>query len=388
MQQIGLTDAQLAKRRGGISASEIAVLAGYSKWSSPLALYLDKRGELERGENSVPADFGLIIEDGVGQLYAHRRRRHLTKVDTLQSERHPLAFATPDRAVFVERPGWFNDSPTCHNVALLREAERLCQIKSTSWRLAHEWGAPGTDEVPDDYLCQVTWEMGVTGVPLCDFAVLFDKDRFEVYTVAFSRELFEGLYEIAGRFWTDHVLKGVPPPPDATKRYGELIGKAFPSPKTKDLKAPTPDLEKTIHQWAMIKEAQGILDKAQKFLRSKICHFIAEDEGVAGPFGTITWKKTKDSKKLDTAKAYEDAHLLASLLLSRLAPHLEADELEGLKKRLNSIPVEHLKTTPGYRKLHKKLSDGYMPASLPPLELEATRALIAGVAGDDTSTEE
>src|SRR5688572_27517515 len=107
-----------------------------SKWKTQLALYLDKRGELEVEENE-PMRWDNLLEPVVRQEYANRTGR--TVVVPSGIIRHPtvdFALMTPD--------GIADDC-------------RVLQVKTA--RSSEGWGEPGTGEIPMEYLIQVQHEM-------------------------------------------------------------------------------------------------------------------------------------------------------------------------------------------------------------------------------------
>ncbi len=308
---MSLTEKQLKMRRTGIGASEIAALAGLSKYSTPIQIYERKVG-LAPAESSLRMDLGDLLEEPIAQLYARRTGTRLRKCVTLRHRTHEIALATPDRAVFRgEVPAGLP----------IRSAERLLQIKTTGWRQRDEWGREGTDEIPEDYLAQVQWEMDVADVPLCDVAVLVDRDEFLVYTVARDPELVAGLHEVAARFWQDHVLPQRPPPPDASERYAEYLGRAFPREQSELLKPAPLEIEATAlalrgHE-AAIKDLTQLAEVEKNTLRA----FIGEATGVTGSFGRITWKAARGSTRVDWEAAFNAAPLDAATREQLITAH-------------------------------------------------------------------
>ncbi len=346
---MALSKKQQGLRAQAIGSSEIGVLAGLSRWSTPIAIYEGKVLGYEE-DATLAMDLGIEFEEPIARVYAKRQQRWLARVDTLVAPKLPYAVASCDRAVYLSREDWKKDARAKAGFDELAGAEKILECKSTTWRMAHEWGVGGTDQVPEYFLAQVNWQMGVTGVRAADLAVLFDKDRFEIYHLVFSQQLFEGLYEIAGRFMVDHVEAQRPPPPDASERYAEYLSRAFPKNKPKDLISPDARVEDITILYAKLKVAQKRLEAHLKLAANQIKNTIGDHTGLISPrFGTITWKQVKDSSVFDAKAAYNDVATLAALLIQRLP---EGDERAGLEQRLRGIPVEHTKTKPGYRRLH------------------------------------
>lgn len=364
----GLTPEQLERRRSGIGASEIAALAGLSRWSSPIAIYESKVYGV-RSEAGLPAYLGTALEEPLAKLYAQEHPGdHLATCDTLGSG---IYLATPDRLVF--------DAPHGH-VETLEEvaaAHRNVQIKTTSWRQAREWGEPGSDQIPEEYLAQVTWEMGVTGLPVSDVYVLFDRERTACYRVEFNGELWAGLTEIAERFWRDHVVARVPPPADATERYREFLGRAFPVVQGPVVPVESgSDLETVVWQYARLSLAAGRLKKARAQAENVIKSRIGEALGLVGSFGSVKWHRSPPKKDSpDWEAVAREAQGIARLALQGLLQGAAVDR-EALAKwcqDLETVEQRHRKAGRGYSALRAKWSPDAL-ASLRELQLRLDAA--------------
>lgn len=179
----------------GVGASDAANLLGVG-FGTALGVYRDKvsppppdapaTGRLRRG---------LDLEPVIARRYAE-----VMGVDVLPPveavARHPdreWQFCSPD---------------------LMRADGRSVQMKSCAG-FGDDWGAGGTDHIPDGYTVQVQAEMGVMGLDWCDLAAL-DVIEWElrVYRVRFNAAFFGWLTEIEQRFMADHLLPRVPPGDD------------------------------------------------------------------------------------------------------------------------------------------------------------------------------
>jgi putative phage-type endonuclease len=162
----------LAARRGGVTASEIAVIMGLAppRWGSAYQLYHQKTGELPEDEDTDLYSLRRFMEPYVAARYLERFP-HLTVSgdgrDLYAHPQRPWQMATPDRLVqddaslgVVERDGVFD----IENLAAL-------ELKTSASR--DGWGDDGSDIVPVCYRCQVLWQMDVLGVPAGAIACLF-----------------------------------------------------------------------------------------------------------------------------------------------------------------------------------------------------------------------
>lgn len=365
---MALTTEQLIARRTMIGASEIAALAGLSKWKSPMQIFENKRlGRQEDPDENLPAELGLLFEEPIATVYRRRTKKLTSLVDTIRHPQFQFAGCTPDRAVFLGAtpdPQDVKRDPDLKLPLLRREhladAERLCQIKSTTYRMAKEWGTPGTDEVPYEYLLQEIWEMGVTGVKTADVAVLFDKDRFEIYTVYFDQKMFDGMYAIAERFMVDHVLTGIPPAPDGTEEYNESLRRVFSDYKAESYPLAPAEIGETVARFAMLKRALKAMAQGLELYKGRICYVIGQNEGLEGPFGKFTWKTVKDSIGVDWEACAREAMTMCGLMLHQFGDLMKAEDREQLTKTFRELIASHRGVVRrGGRRLNAYWSDDF-----------------------------
>jgi len=177
-------------RTKGLGASDCAVALGLSKWSTPLDLYYEKRGEnLVEFEPSIPMRCGNALEDLVLELFTEETGQEVTRQqERIFDEVHPWRWATVDG---VTEDGW------------------LVEAKTTS--VSTGWG-DGDTEIPIYYMMQVQHQMAVTGAPGCRLPVLIGNRDFRVYEIERDEELIEMLTEQEADFWQG-VVEGTPPDP-------------------------------------------------------------------------------------------------------------------------------------------------------------------------------
>lgn len=380
----GLSKRQLLQRRAGIGASEIAVLAGLSRYSSPIAIYEAKLG-IGEPIDSYAADLGIEVEAPIARVWAKREKRVIALVDTLQHPDKPFALATPDRAVFTskEAAGDLRKLKQREDLAL---AEKLLQVKSTNWRMKHLWGEEGTDSIPDEYLLQAHWEGAVAGAQVVDFAVDFDKTKLFTYRVVVDLEVFEGLYEIAARFMIDHVARQVPPDPDATAAFSEYLKRAFPR-ETEAALDPIGEDESIIDAillFAKLKTTSARMKQLEKLTKNQIAARIAGAAGISGSFGKITYKATKVGTKTDWKAVADEALRIASLVVQTMP---EGDHRAALAADVRSLIEKNTKPSGGWRSMRCSWSDEVKRAlGSITLKLDALTASLE--VGEESSEEE
>ena len=215
----------LAERRRGIGGSDIAAIIGLSPWRTPMDVYLDKRGELEDVEPKNPEAlyWGTVLEDVVASEYGRRTGRKVQRVNTMLRHATLLwALANIDRAVInPEIAGtvrWKDDHLT---------TDRIVECKTANGFAAAAWGEPGTDQVPEYYIPQPQWYMGITGARYCDVPVLIGGNDFRIYTIERDDDLIAHLFEAGAAFW-QRILDGIAPDPQTTEDARRLWASHLP----------------------------------------------------------------------------------------------------------------------------------------------------------------
>jgi putative phage-type endonuclease len=283
-----LTPEQHELRKSGIGGSEIGILAGLSRWGSPIDIYERKLG-LRQEEPSFHLERGNYLEPALIRWWEARTGKKTSSPGTVRHPTLARILATPDAAII--------------NADLVPVG--VLEIKSPGPRTWSEWGEPGTDSIPPAYLCQATWEMACLGVQSADVAALIDGD-LKIYPVAYDADFFGELAEIAHKFWRDCIEKRTPPEPDGSESYAESLVRRFPS-VGRDALIATPDLEATAVAYREARERFEAAEKEAERLKQELQARMGDAGKLVGSFGSISWSDTKGRESLD-AKALKAAH--------------------------------------------------------------------------------
>lgn len=284
---MALTESQLRMRMTGVTASEIAAVAGVSPYRDKFDVYLGKVGVSPPTEHSEAMKRGTYLESAIVAWAGDELGRHVSKAgrrqETVRHCEHPLVIATPDGLV---HRGGKDTAP-----------EAVLEAKSISWRSAYRWGEPGTDQVDDIYIPQVTWQMAATGLDHAIVAALLG-DQLALYRVDYDAGLFEVLLDEAQRFWRNHVVPRKAPLPTGKPAHADYIAAQFPRSSGEVLEA---DLETIgeIERYRLAaeraKEAAAEVEARKQILQQRIGHA----DGVTGPTGRVTWRVVKGRQRVD-----------------------------------------------------------------------------------------
>jgi putative phage-type endonuclease len=291
----------LERRRQYIGGSDAAAALGISRFKTRLQLCLDKWGEV----NDEPTEVmrrGTILEPLVARLYQDGTGHQVEAGPWCVSDDHPFMAATPD--------------------LIDVELDCIVQLKTASVWGRHLWGEHGTDEIPDDYMCQAQHEMAVTGALSNVFAVLFADDsafrglvymaksnlpvaqlcefvnemiaakdskvEFSIFPIKRDAALIGTLVAGEADFWNNYVLPHATPP-DAS------IPEKEPTIITADRKQSA-----ILEKYFAAREDESHAKELVAQWRTQIQTMIGEKAGIsANGVGKITYKAPTPTKKTD-----------------------------------------------------------------------------------------
>jgi len=290
----------LKARQAGIGGSEMAAIFGLSPWDGPHGVWQRKKGIAPEKEDNERFKIGRLMESPIAQLYADREGVALERVEGLLV--HPSApiVGTPDRVVKGKRKG--------------------VEIKTADPSQKMHWGDDGTDEVPIQYVFQCATYMALTDFDEWDLAVLFGMSDFRIYRLKRDMELERAMIEKATEFWNRHVLGDEEPPVDGSDSCSEWIGKKYPR-VVSDLRDATEEETAIIAQLGEARVATRYAEAIEKELENKVKAMIGEAEGVWSTAGKATWKKSKDSPRIDW-------EALAMSFMSRMDDEARAEQIK------------------------------------------------------------
>lgn len=290
----------LAARRAGIGGSDAAALLGLDPWKSPLAVYLDKRGELPDDEAGEAAEWGNRLEPVVAKAAEDRindariaegldpvmvRKRHAI----LQHPDLPWMLANIDREVLKHEHG-----------------PGLLEVKTTGYWASKDWDDGPDPDLPEKYHVQLQHYMAVTGRNHGWLAVLVAGQKLVIEYVQRDQDLIDALIEVETAFWR-RVEDGNPPPASArddelTKQLHDQVtpGKAVTLP------AEAADL---VEQRAAAKAAESAAADRRKEAEARLRQLIGDADEAYLPGSDrpcFTYREVRP-KKFDT-KAFEQAH--------------------------------------------------------------------------------
>jgi putative phage-type endonuclease len=205
------TDKWLEWRKQGITATEAASIMYPSKWGSPLSIYTDKLGLTQKSQDDSDGfmEWGHRIEDLLVSKFMEQHKGFTACAQGRLYQRD-WAKCSLDAQCFDE-----SGAPVI--------------IECKTGQHEEKW-----DPIPERYYAQVQWQMHVTGVHKCFFAVLLNGCDYFEREVDYDPHYCEELEAACLKLW--ECVKTKTPPPASTLDI-ELAMKASPDAAAKVVNA-------------------------------------------------------------------------------------------------------------------------------------------------------
>lgn len=275
-----------------IGGSDIAAIMGMSRWKTPLKLWTEKTLRVPAPDlsNVEAVEMGTELEQFVADMF--------TKKTGKAVRRAPKTYWHPDYPYMV-----------AHVDRLVTGSDELLECKTCSVFKKDEWE---NDEIPQEYILQVMWYLGITGRRVGHIAVLIGGQSFKYKQIEFDQELFDQMVEAAKEFW-EKVQNDIPPAlmanDDETLKelYGEhndFMIELYPTDE--ESKAASESFEEQVAYLQEVKGQISDLEKVKKEIEAKIKDIIKDNLGIKTPKYVITWKLQKGQITYDKDKMIED----------------------------------------------------------------------------------
>lgn len=274
-----------------LGGSDISVVMGLNRYKTPLQLWLEKTQRVQPKDlsNVESVYFGNKLEQFVANEFSVRTGKDVRRAPKFyQHPKYPYMVAHIDRLITGE--------------------DALLECKTTSAFNKSEWE---TEEIPQEYILQVMWYLGITGRKVGWIAVLIGGQSFKYKQINFDAELFDKMVEKAKEFW-EHVTNDTPVDIVANddETFKELYSKdnevmidLFPIDNTSQQACNT--FEETVALYQENKMHISNIEKENKLLKAKIEDLIKDNLGIQTPKYIVTWN-TITKTSLDTTRLKEE----------------------------------------------------------------------------------
>jgi putative phage-type endonuclease len=265
-------DEWLEHRRCGIGGSDAAAIAGLNPWKSPFGVYMDKIDGSDADYDNERMRIGRDLEDYVAQRFSEAtglkvRRRNAM----LQHPEHEFMTANIDRMIVGENA--------------------FLECKTTNSYAKKDW----EDEIPIYYEIQCLHYMAVLGCTHCYIAVLIGNEKFLWSRIERDEETIQNLIKIEKRFWEDHILKQIPPEPDGSSEYSEILKEKYKSSIADAVMLPD-SMEEYLNRYDELNDLSKQIKTEKEQIKQRFQVELGEHE--TGTIGErkISWKQITSNR--------------------------------------------------------------------------------------------
>lgn len=273
---MSLTAKQLEIRRGGITGTDIRVLAGLDPYGRTAHdVFMSKVFGVDDFEETEAIELGMALEPIVIPRLARKVGLYALRIDpqklTMVHPENDVHRATPD--ALLAKTAF--DTP-----------EATAQVKVCGLYTMGSWGKPedGAEGVPDHVLVQAIWEAHVARVPRCFIGALIGTE-VRAYTVDVTTsdmlDLTGTLCGLADGFWLDHVLPKKPPEIDGSEGSGRMLRQLFPRSRGTEVLA-GPEAEDLAREYFAARKSAKAWDAEVERVKQLLTAVCAENEVLTG----------------------------------------------------------------------------------------------------------
>ena len=272
-----LREEWLALRKQGIGGSDAAAACGFSRWNSPLGLWLEKTSSDTQSVYNEAMFWGTTLEPVIRDVFATKIGKVVEVMPYIfQSEDYPFMIADID--------------------GIIREDDgsvSLVEIKTVSAFKAGEWA----DGLPAEYYIQIQHYLAVCELPRAYVVYLIGGNELHYELVERDEETISTIIMLESAFW-DKVVRRQKP--DVDENSAEALDQLYPASNKTSIILPD-EADKLLDDYMAIKAIEDDVKKQKNLLENQLKSMLGEAECAKSRNGfSVSWKEAV-STRLDTA---------------------------------------------------------------------------------------
>lgn len=269
----------LRARQDGLGGSDMSAIVGLNKYSSPMAVYIDKICHSFDQEENEAMHWGNVLEPVVAKEFSLRTGLRCRKENyILQHPEKEFALANIDRLIIDKDVG-----------------NGVLECKTAGFMSSSQWD---DDKVPEAYQIQLQWYLGVTGLQYGYVACLIGGQKFVYKRLERDDEMIGHLLEIGEDFWQQHVVAKLPPAIDGMDKTTDWLNNYFASdPNLVEIEVP--EALPWVERYKAADEQCKLAKEAKSLAANNLRHLMGQRE-------TIFCDKYQPSWKSVTRKSFDE----------------------------------------------------------------------------------
>lgn len=265
-------------RKTFIGGSDAPGVLGISRWKTPLQVWAEKTGAVERDQaETIPMMVGKALEPTVIALFCQATGLEVSSVD--QRFIHPKY---PFMAAQVD--------------ARIKGEKAFLEVKTCTIRKAKEWA--GDDEIPAEYIIQVMHDLACSEDDYAYIAVLIGNEDFKWRKVERDEAMIAEMCQREKNFWEEFVIPKVMPA-TITSKDSKVLYKLFPVSAEGSEIALDDDTTRLVELRNSLYQDQIAVENQVDEIENQLKAQLGSHEiGLAGKW-RITWK-SQTSRRIDS----------------------------------------------------------------------------------------
>ena len=259
-------------RRGYIGGSDAGAIIGLNPFSSAFSVWAEKTGNTPEFEGNIATKVGTELEDFVAHLFMEETGKKVQRCNfTLVNPNYSFACANIDREILGE--------------------DAILEVKTTSsWDVSK---MTRNGKYPDQWLCQMTHYLAVTGCQKAYLAVLVECRELKIFELERDEDELSALMNAERFFWDTYVMTKRTPPVDGHSATTEAIKAMFPvdSMETMEL----PGMDDRLRQRKSLAENLKRIKAEMDAIDNEIKTTMGSAGSARCGIFTVSWKNQKTS---------------------------------------------------------------------------------------------
>ena len=256
-----------------IGGSDAAAVLGLNPYKSPYALWAEKSGRVPPFGGSIATRVGTQLEGFVAKLYEEQTGNAVRNDNaTYLNDTYPWACANIDRRITGKKAGL--------EIKTTNDYGKIKRLRD--------------GKIPNDWLCQMTHYMAVTGWNRWDLAALAENRNLYVLTMERNEDDIFALMQAENEFW-QCVQSNTAPGVDGSQSTTDAIEQMYPGGDV-DTSIALDPVASELENLVRLKTDRKKLDTRIKESENAVKAYMGDN--ISGAYGSISvsWKSVSRSE--------------------------------------------------------------------------------------------
>jgi len=281
------TQQWVQERQNYVGGSQISAILGESDYSTPLQVWMKKKGIVEPEPSSPITDFGHVFEPVMSEYFEDITGLKTRRVNKpFINDKHDFLRANIDRMIL-------NNGENVNGTGVLElKTTNSHRLKALDYQYPNEW----------EY--QIQWYLGLTGYSYT-YLFIYERDTCEFYEPIYierNDELIEELQRRVTQWWQVHMIGDKRP--DPINEEDLLI--LYPDSSDGKVVEASQSAQKLYQQLKKVRQEKSELKEQETELKNLLKEELGEAERLVYGGKTLVSWASYSRKRLDSTTLREE----------------------------------------------------------------------------------